>query len=140
MHHWFAVSLFALLLLVLPPAVLDAAAQCSTGCSSSSSCNGTGKSGCLAQCDGSGECTCRDDECLTQLIPAAGLTPSADVQFAGWAGATGVSAASLVVDCRGNVQDVLVHNARDEAVLMPLERIEVRRPAPVRRPALAIRE
>jgi hypothetical protein len=107
-------------------------AQCTTGCSSSSSCNGTGKAGCVAECTGAGECTCKDDKCQTQPLPPAALN-TGNLHLAALSAAGTVVATSLVVDCRGNVVDVLLYDRQSEAQLPPLDAIVLRRsPRPVR--------
>jgi hypothetical protein len=86
------------LLLVVPCAV---AAQCATGCISSSSCDGTGKGSCKTTCGGDW-CGCTDTACQTQVLPAM-LAPSTAKLFA----STGAAIDSgLLVDCTGSVLDV----------------------------------
>lgn len=130
------------LAVVLPPAVNDAQAQCATGCVSSSSCDGSGRSGCSTACgtrNGVPFCSCQDSECGTQLLPVVLREP---------AGAVLISSGderrpregSLVVDCHGNVLDVRFSTAAGVAVLPDLRSIPLQRARPVSDARLAVRE
>lgn len=121
-------SLGVFLVFATPFGIREAAAQCSTGCSSSSSCNGTGKAGCMAECNGNGECTCKDDQCGTQIAPPLGLHSGAN-EYAFVSGAVPDSDVFLHVDCRGNVLDVLLHTSKVDIPIPSMPTIVLRPPA-----------
>lgn len=139
MRHLLVVATIAVMALALPGAVTAAQAQCTTGCSSTSSCNGTGKSGCVAECDGYGRCQCNEDKCGTQLLPVT-MQASAGAHFVSEREGNAVSSVSLLVDCHGNTLDVRLIGLEGQAVFTDLPRIELRPARP--RPAgqLASRE
>jgi hypothetical protein len=126
------------LALVLGPGVNRAHAQCGTGCVSSSSCDGTGKSSCSTACgntDGVPWCSCKDTQCGTQLRP---------VVMAGRHDARLVSnvsdpplQAELLEDCHGNVVDVRFSTPGGAAAFPALRAIPIQRAPPGR---LAARE
>jgi hypothetical protein len=138
MRHWLVIAGIVASALLLSGAAHPAQAQCNTGCSSSSSCNGTGKSGCLANCDGYGKCECKDDACTTQIRPVV-LQPAPAAALTAADAGQPVSAA-LVVDCRGNVMDVLFAGRVGEEVFAELGSIAIRPARAARAGRLASRE
>jgi hypothetical protein len=112
--------------LLLPPAIGRAGAQCTVGCVSSSSCEGTGKGSCIATCDQWGTCACADKACGTQIRPVTfaaaqsrRLVTTAEDQPHG---------AALVVDCHGNVLDVRLSGGDKAAVFGGLRAIRLEHP------------
>jgi hypothetical protein len=102
-----------------------ARAQCAVGCESSSSCAGTGKSGCITHCDGKGTCGCADSSCPTQLRPVTlHLDATGDPLLASFADDT---PAAVLVDCHGNVLEVRFPGRDGQARLGELSSIPIRR-------------
>lgn len=117
-------------------ATAPAEAQCATGCSSSSACNGTGRGGCTTVCTGDGRCNCVDSDCkpqITQVVPA---TPSTIVALASWTTFLSTVTAHLVTDCRGAVLDVLLRLGDGSAPILSPNEI-VFETVPVARPVAA---
>jgi hypothetical protein len=96
-----------LLMVVVVGAVLavvpaGAAAQCATGCVSSTSCEGTGKSSCRTACQGD-YCGCTDTKCSTEPLPS----PLAAVEFRAFpTAAARVLIPILLIDCGGSVLEL----------------------------------
>lgn len=123
-------AIAGLVLLVAVP--VTGHAQCAVGCVSSSSCDGSGKSGCKTMCNGNGYCGCGDTVCDTQLLP---VTVGPD----GGSGPVLVSgtddsrpAVALLVDCHGNVLDVRLASAEGVALLDEVVTIHLYRPREAR--------
>lgn len=116
-------------------------AQCATGCSSSASCNGTGKSGCSIACDGH-LCNCTDHTCGTQLLPVVldqGAQPR--IRLASdHAEISGPATAALLVDCRGNVLDVRITGREGPVRLEDLPSIVLVSPREPPHSRMAVRE
>jgi hypothetical protein len=106
-------------------------AQCATGCSSSSACEGTNKSSCSTGCGSVGDtewCSCSDTKCGTKPLPRASLDWPRD-HLAGNPGPQPPLSAALVADCHGNVFDILISVGSDErSVFLDLPLIRVRNP------------
>jgi hypothetical protein len=130
------------LALVLPPAVDEALGQCATGCISSSSCAGTGKSGCSTACGttagGVPFCSCQDSQCGTQLRPTV---------VAGMFSGLMVSnvekrpfAVALLVDCHSNILDVRLLDPESVPILPDLHTIRFQRTQPTSGDRFAVRE
>lgn len=139
-RKWWSIALVACLTVMM---FRPAAAQCATGCSSSSACEGSGKASCSTACGTTGGvewCSCTDNQCGTQLVPPLTTNdPSASSPFA-LADDTPSPRALLMVDCRGNVVDVVFAMAGAEHYsLMDLTAIELERrdSQPLRRIAAA---
>lgn len=111
-------------------------AQCSTGCSSSSACNGTGRAGCTAVCTGDGKCECTDKVCEPEITRVFLATPSSAAGLASRTPSLGTVTAHLVTDCRGAVLDVLLRLGDGSAPRPSPDEI-VFEPAPTARLAVA---
>lgn len=117
----------------------EARAQCMTGCSSASACNGTGKGGCTAECDGNGKCSCKDDTCGTQLMPVVVREP-VGARLIADLGEERPMYAALLVDCYGNMLDVRFTGSSGQPVFMDVRSIVVQAPAPAPPARIASRE
>jgi hypothetical protein len=117
MRQWVIAVVAVLGAATLP---VDARAQCSVGCVSSSDCSGTGRAGCLTTCDGAGNCMCGDRKCEPQITRV--MTSPEAVRFARQSGAEWSFNVYLITDCRGGVVGVQVSDGMNRAVqLAPAE-------------------
>lgn len=119
MRRWVIAAVAVLGAAMLPDA---ARAQCAVGCISSSDCGGTGRAGCLATCDGAGNCMCGDRKCEPQM---SRVVPSPEaVRFAGQSAAERTPLRTyLVTDCRGGVIGVQVTDGMGQAVQLAPDEI-----------------
>jgi hypothetical protein len=131
--------------LVLSAVPSPVAAQCATGCSSSASCDGTGKATCHVHCEG-GLCNCTDIKCKTEPLPPPELAHSSALPSFVAAPVEGMGTSAiavtveLMVDCGGNVVDVLLTRRDGSAVFHELPLIALSPPAARRDHRIAVRE
>jgi hypothetical protein len=145
MHRLLCIALVSGSACLLPATATPALAQCATGCSSSSSCGGSGKSGCSTACgstDGVEWCSCSDTHCGTTILPQTGVGgPAPGYTLASAPLEARALAASLVTDCQGNIVDVLIVTSRDGSpVFGDVGSILLAPPPPLRAGRVAVRE
>jgi hypothetical protein len=139
MRHLLVVATMVVGALLFSGVATEARAQCTTGCSSPSSCNGTGKAGCVATCDGTGKCECGEDKCGTQLRPSV-LLEGTGAHLVSERGENRAIYAALLVDCHGNTLDVWFTGRQGQPVFTDLPSIVIQAADPAPPARIASRE